>query len=52
MEVVCAFLTEVSDRAPHLEYLAMLLHKKNRYWKRIGGEWEKCDETAFPPLFL
>src|SRR5277367_3706408 len=48
---VLAFITNAPDRAPHLEYLAML-HRGNHYWKRIGGEWVICDETEFPPLVL
>ena len=44
-----AFITKASDRAPHLEYFAMW-HKKDRFWKRIGGQWVICDETEFPPL--
>src|ERR1700730_18010697 len=45
------FITKAPDRAPHLEYLAML-HLEDRYWKRIGGEWVICDEAEFPPLVL
>jgi hypothetical protein len=48
---VLAFITNVPDRAPHLEYLAVL-QKNCRYWKRIGGEWVICDETEFPSLVL
>ena len=51
MEDVLAFITEVSDRAPHLEYFAML-HTKYHYWNRIGGQWVICDETEFPSLIL
>jgi hypothetical protein len=34
-EDVLAFITKASDRAPHLEYFAML-HTNDRYWKRIA----------------
>jgi hypothetical protein len=47
IESVLAFIAKASDRAPHLEYLAML-DINNRFWKRIGGEWVICDETEFP----
>jgi hypothetical protein len=46
-----AFITNAPDRAPHLEYLA-LLYLERRYWKRIGGRWVICDETEFPSLVL
>jgi len=48
---VLAFITKASDRAPHLEYFA-ILHTEDHYWKRIGGEWVICDETEFPLLVL
>ena len=51
IESVLAFIAKASDRAPHLEYLAML-HLEDRYWKRIGGQWVICDETEFPWLAL
>jgi hypothetical protein len=50
-EGVLAFITKASDRAPHLEYFA-ILHTEDHYWKRIGGEWVVCDKTEFPTLVL
>jgi len=48
-ENVIVFIVKVFNRAPHLEYFAVL-HRNNHYWKRIGGRWAKCDEKEFPPL--
>src|SRR5277367_5915318 len=49
VENVFASITNSPDRAPHLEYLA-ILYQGRHYWKRIGGEWVICDETEFPSL--
>jgi len=43
-----SLMMKVSDRAPHLEYLAKIHDTENQYWKRVGGEWVICDEGEFP----
>jgi hypothetical protein len=37
------FVTQVSDRAIHLEYFTM-----DRNYKRVRGEWVFCDEVEYP----
>jgi hypothetical protein len=43
-----SLMMRVSDRAPHLEYLAKVDYTMDQYWKRVGGEWVICDEGEFP----
>jgi hypothetical protein len=40
------FITTVSDRVPHLEYLS--IPPLDHYYKRVGGELVVCDQTEFP----
>jgi hypothetical protein len=40
------FVTQVSDRAIHLEYFIM-----DRNYKRVRGEWVFCDEVEYPSSF-
>jgi hypothetical protein len=41
------YITEVSDRAPHLEYFA-ILEGGDHYAKRVCGKWVVCDNAEFP----
>jgi hypothetical protein len=41
------YITETSDRAPHLEYFA-IKEGKDYYAKRVCGKWVICDEAEFP----
>ena len=41
------YITETSDRAPHLEYFA-IFEEKYYYAKRVRGKWVACDEEEFP----
>jgi hypothetical protein len=43
------YITEVSDRAPHLEFFA-IFEGKYHYAKRVCGKWVVCDEAEFPSL--
>jgi hypothetical protein len=47
-EDAISLIMKASDRAPHLEYLAMFNVSKDLHWKRVGGEWVICDEAGFP----
>ena len=42
------FVENVTDRAPHLEYLAVLWDKDECLWKQVHGEWVPCDSAEFP----
>jgi hypothetical protein len=45
------FITQVSNRAPQLEYFAIFDGKS--YYKKLGhGEWVLCDEARFPSARL
>jgi len=46
-----SFIREVTDRAPHIEYFA-LLDVFDPYWKRVNGEWVICDKMEFPSFAL
>ena len=48
-EDAISFIMKVSDRAPHLEYLAKII-TESRYWKRVDGKWVICDKAEFPSL--
>ena len=39
------FITKVSDRVPHLEYVSLPF---KCYYRRVGGELVICDRTEFP----
>jgi hypothetical protein len=42
------FIMELSERAPHLEYLAVYnFPDESFYGKRVRGEWVLCDKEAF-----
>jgi hypothetical protein len=41
------YITEVSDRAPHLEYCA-IYDGRYHYAKQVRGKWVVCDEAEFP----
>jgi hypothetical protein len=41
------YITETSDRAPHLNYFA-IFEGKYHYAKRVCGVWVVCDEAEFP----
>jgi hypothetical protein len=40
------FITDVSDRVPHLEYFSM--PNFDHYYKRVGGELVICNWTEIP----
>jgi hypothetical protein len=42
------FISEVTDRAPHLEYFAVSWEEHLHPWKQIDGEWVPCDRAEFP----
>ena len=42
------FITQVSSRAPKLEYFAIFVDGKSHYGKLVSGEWVLCDEAGFP----
>jgi hypothetical protein len=46
------FITQVSNRAPQLEYFA-ILDVVGSYMKRVRGEWVHCDEerSSSPRVF-
>jgi hypothetical protein len=41
------FITQVSNRAPKLEYFA-ILNGNSHHRKLVHGEWALIDETRFP----
>jgi hypothetical protein len=41
------FITQVSNRAPKLEYFAFF-YGKSYYRKLFGGDWILCDEARSP----
>jgi hypothetical protein len=41
------YITETSDRAPHLEFFA-IYEREDHYAKRVCGKWVICDEAEFP----
>ena len=41
------YITETSDRAPHLEYFA-IFEREDHYTRRVCGKWDICDEAEFP----
>jgi hypothetical protein len=41
------YITETSNRAPHLEYFA-ISEGKDYHAKRVRGKWVVCDEEEFP----
>ena len=45
------FITQVSSRAPKLEYFA-IFDGKIYYGKLVRGEWVLCDEAGFPETRL
>ena len=45
-EEYLSYITEVSDRAPHLEFFA-IFERRYHYAKRVCGTWVICDETEF-----
>jgi hypothetical protein len=48
-EVYLPFITQVSHRAPQLEYFT-IYYGKNLYGKLVRGVWVLCDEERFPYL--
>jgi hypothetical protein len=42
------FITQVSNRAPRLEYFS-IFDGKSHYGKLVHGEWVLCDEERFSP---
>jgi hypothetical protein len=46
-EKYLSYITDVSGRAPHLEYFA-IFEAKYHYAKRVRGKWAICDEVGFP----
>ena len=42
------FITQVSNRAPKLEYFA-IFDGESHYWKQVRGQWVLSDEARFPP---
>jgi hypothetical protein len=42
------FVRTVTDRAPHLEYFAVLWGVYNHHWRRVHGEWIPCNRAEFP----
>jgi hypothetical protein len=42
-----SFITEISDRAPQLEYISVYDYDMLHYGKRVSGEWVLCDESEF-----
>jgi len=47
-EDAISLIMKASDRAPHLEHLAMFNIAEDHHWKRVGGEWVICDEEDLP----
>jgi hypothetical protein len=47
-EAYLRFVENVTDRAPHLEYFAVLWDRIDYFWKRFHGEWVPCDSAEFP----
>ena len=45
------FVTQVSDRAIHLEYFTMEHIDIDHHWKRVRGEWVICDEAEYSSSF-
>jgi hypothetical protein len=45
------FITQVSDRAPQLEYFAIFVGK-SCYMKLGRGEWVLCEKARFPSARL
>ena len=43
------FITQVSKRAPKLEYFT-IFDGTSHYGKLVSGEWVLCDEARFPPV--
>jgi hypothetical protein len=43
------FITQVSNRAPKLEYFSMY-YGRGHYKKLVHGEWVLCDKAIFPPV--
>ena len=41
------FITQVSNRAPQLEYFA-ICDGSSHYGKLVQGEWVLCDKARFP----
>jgi hypothetical protein len=46
------FITQVSNRAPKLEYFAIFDGGRSHYGKLVRGEWVLCDEAGFPETRL
>jgi hypothetical protein len=42
-----SFITEISDRAPKLEYASVYDFDILYYGKRVSGEWVDIDESEF-----
>jgi hypothetical protein len=42
------YITEVSDRAPHIEFFAIFGGRSRHYVKRVCGKWVICGEAEFP----
>jgi hypothetical protein len=42
-----AFIKEISDRAPKLEYVGVSDYNELYCGKRVSGEWVLCDEADF-----
>jgi hypothetical protein len=42
------YITEVSDRAPHLELFSIFEGRSHLYVKRVCGKWVICGEAEFP----
>ena len=42
------FITQVSNRAPKLEYF-VIFNGKCHYKKLARGDWVLCDDARFPP---
>ena len=45
------FVTQVSDRAIHLEYFTLEHVGMDRNYKRVRGEWVFCDEVEYSSSF-
>jgi hypothetical protein len=41
------FITQVSNRAPKLEYFTIFDGSNHHYGKLVRGEWVLCDEASF-----
>jgi hypothetical protein len=46
------YITEVTDRAPHLEFFSIFEGGFHHYVKRVCGKWVICDEAEFPSCKL